>query len=250
MHAPGDRADRAAEHLRSLLLRLGLAARITGRLLPDWRLVSAAAVRRLLAFGSLVTVAQLADFLYAPTDYVLINRLISPAAVAAYAPAVQIDAGLLLIVSGLSSVLLPKTALAHAAGKLGPERVPAFTTTYHYRLLDDPLELLLVQSDGQAFASLARDPSLARPEVFFTDAEAAYRAQRPLLPYLAWAGSLGRTGWVPPALAVIEQMSAKEIADVLSVPMNTVYSRLRVARAEFAEHVARLERVQQHRRSP
>jgi RNA polymerase sigma-70 factor (ECF subfamily) len=50
-------------------------------------------------------------------------------------------------------------------------------------------------------------------------------------------------------LAVIEQMSAKEIADVLSVPMNTVYSRLRAARAEFAEHVARLQRGK-HRRSP
>jgi RNA polymerase sigma-70 factor (ECF subfamily) len=51
-------------------------------------------------------------------------------------------------------------------------------------------------------------------------------------------------------LAVIEQMSAKEIAEVLSVPMNTVYSRLRAARAEFAEHVARFERGKQHRRSP
>lgn len=51
-------------------------------------------------------------------------------------------------------------------------------------------------------------------------------------------------------LAVIEQMSAKEIADVLSVPMNTVYSRLRAARAEFAEQVARFERSKLHRRSP
>jgi hypothetical protein len=93
--------------------------------------------------------------------------------------------------------------LAYGAGELGPASVRAFTTTYDNRVLDDPLELLLVQSDGQAFASLARDPTLARPEVFRTDAEAAYRAQRPLLPYLAWAGSTGRSGWVPPALAVL-----------------------------------------------
>src|SRR5690606_32578433 len=93
--------------------------------------------------------------------------------------------------------------LAYGAGQLGPTSVGAFTTTYDGRMLDDPLELLLVQSDGQAFASLARDPSLARPAVFFTDAEASYRAQRPLLPYAAWAVSLGRTGWVPPALAVL-----------------------------------------------
>lgn len=74
-------------------------------------------LRRLLSFGLLVTVAQLADFLYAPTDYILINRLISVDAVAIYAPAVQIDAGLLLLVSALGAVLLPKAAIAHAAGQ-------------------------------------------------------------------------------------------------------------------------------------
>ena len=93
--------------------------------------------------------------------------------------------------------------LGYGAGRLGPTSVGAFTTSYDQRVLDDPLELLLVQSDGQAFASLARDPTLARPEVFRTDAEAAYRAQRPLVPYGAWALSLGRTGWVPPALAFL-----------------------------------------------
>jgi O-antigen/teichoic acid export membrane protein len=73
--------------------------------------------RRLLAFGSLVALAQLADFLYAPTDYILINRFVSPDAVAIYAPAVQVDAGLLLLVGALAAVLLPKAALAHAAGE-------------------------------------------------------------------------------------------------------------------------------------
>ena len=77
----------------------------------DW-----AIVRGLFAFGLTVTVAQLADFLYAPTDFILINRLLDPAAVAAYAPAVQVDAALLLLVAGLASVLLPRSAVAHAAG--------------------------------------------------------------------------------------------------------------------------------------
>src|SRR5207244_5534653 len=36
--------------------------------------------------------------------------------VATYAPAVQIDAGLLLLVSGLAAVLFPRSAIAHAAG--------------------------------------------------------------------------------------------------------------------------------------
>jgi len=43
---------------------------------------------RLLELGSLVLVAQLADYLYAPTDFILINHFLTPGAVAAYAPAV------------------------------------------------------------------------------------------------------------------------------------------------------------------
>ena len=74
--------------------------------------------RRLLAFGSLVLFAQLADYLYAPTDYILINRLLGWEQIAVYTPAMQIDAGLLLLVTGLSSVMLPKTALAHTAGEM------------------------------------------------------------------------------------------------------------------------------------
>lgn len=72
-------------------------------------------VRRLLSFGSLVLVAQLAEYFYAPTDYILINHFL-PADVAAYAPGVQIDLGLLMLVTGLAAVLLPKAALAHARG--------------------------------------------------------------------------------------------------------------------------------------
>lgn len=74
-------------------------------------------VKRLLAYGSLVALAQLADFLYAPTDYILINRFVAPVAVAVYSPAVQIDGGLLLVVGAIAAVLLPKAAIAHAAGE-------------------------------------------------------------------------------------------------------------------------------------
>jgi len=48
-------------------------------------------------------------------------------------------------------------------------------------------------------------------------------------------------------LAAIEQMSAPEIASVLQVPVNTVYSRLRAARAAFSEQVARLQRGKSRR---
>ena len=43
-------------------------------------------------------------------------------------------------------------------------------------------------------------------------------------------------------LTEIEQLTAPEIAAHLSVPLNTVYSRLRAARHEFEEAVARAQR--------
>jgi RNA polymerase sigma-70 factor (ECF subfamily) len=39
----------------------------------------------------------------------------------------------------------------------------------------------------------------------------------------------------------IEEMTAPEIAQIMSIPLNTVYSRLRVARAELDEALARVE---------
>jgi O-antigen/teichoic acid export membrane protein len=78
--------------------------------------------RNLLRTGSAITLGQLADFLYAPVAFILINELISPLAAAAYTPAVQIDAALLLLVGGLSTVLLPRSALAHAAGDVSGVR--------------------------------------------------------------------------------------------------------------------------------
>jgi RNA polymerase sigma-70 factor, ECF subfamily len=40
-------------------------------------------------------------------------------------------------------------------------------------------------------------------------------------------------------LAELEQLSAREIADLVDVPLNTVYSRLRLARLDFNKAVAR-----------
>ncbi|MBV8781566.1 MAG: lipopolysaccharide biosynthesis protein [Phycisphaerae bacterium] len=83
---------------------------------PPWRMADRKIMLSLLAFGSFVLVSQLSDFLYAPTDMILINRLLSANDLAGYAPAVQIDTGLILLMTGLASVLLPKAASAHAAG--------------------------------------------------------------------------------------------------------------------------------------
>jgi hypothetical protein len=70
------------------------------------------------------------------------------------------------------------------------------------------VEAVLVSGDGQAFAALAQDPSLARPGVIRADGEYAYRAQRPLWGYLAWAGSLGQAGVVGWVLVVLEVLAA------------------------------------------
>jgi hypothetical protein len=78
--------------------------------------VQSSVMKRLVAMGAIIGVAQLADFLYAPTDYILIGRLISVTEITHYAPAVQIDAGLMLLVAAVAAVLLPRAALAHTSG--------------------------------------------------------------------------------------------------------------------------------------
>jgi len=50
-------------------------------------------------------------------------------------------------------------------------------------------------------------------------------------------------------LAELEQLGAPEIATVVGAPLNTVYSRLRLARAEFRKAVAR-HRARYERRGP
>jgi O-antigen/teichoic acid export membrane protein len=99
-----------------LIARYLAAHRVAGGLGAIRGVLDSAIMRRLLALGLLITIAQLADFLYAPTDYILINLLIDPTTVATYAPAVQIDAGLLLLVAALANVMLPKAAVAHTSG--------------------------------------------------------------------------------------------------------------------------------------
>jgi O-antigen/teichoic acid export membrane protein len=83
----------------------------------NWALLSSIA-----RFAGLIALAQLADYLYAPTDYVLINHLLSDAAAIAYTPAVQIDSGLLLLVSAVGAVLLPRAADAYAQGEISQLR--------------------------------------------------------------------------------------------------------------------------------
>ena len=105
----------AARAYGALRLLRQLPAEDTGRL--DVRVM-----KHLLGYGGLVVVAQVADFLYAPTDFLLIQALIDLGTVAVYAPAVQLDAGILLLVGGLSTVVLPISAAAFGRGDLAGVR--------------------------------------------------------------------------------------------------------------------------------
>jgi hypothetical protein len=51
-------------------------------------------------------------------DCILLEHFLGAQFVAYYSPAIQIDAALLLLVSGLAVVLYPKSAIAHAAGDI------------------------------------------------------------------------------------------------------------------------------------
>jgi O-antigen/teichoic acid export membrane protein len=97
-----------------LVARLSAAATITRAFVFELPRPDPGLARDLLATGGVIALGQLADYLYAPAAMILINRLLDPRLVAYYAPALQIDAGLLLLVSGLAAVLLPKAAVAHA----------------------------------------------------------------------------------------------------------------------------------------
>ena len=61
-------------------------------------------------------------------------------------------------------------------------------------------------------------------------------------------GELGAVKREVFVLAELEEMTVPEIAGAIGVPLNTAYSRLRVAREEFSEALARHEAAQEERR--
>jgi O-antigen/teichoic acid export membrane protein len=126
--------------LALLVTRLALARRSIPQCAHVQPSIDWAFLSRLLGFGILVVAAQLADYLYAPTDLILIDRLIGRGAVADYAPGVQVDSALLLIVAAVAGVLLPRTALAHAGGN------PRVVRMYYIRGTLATAGLLLVAS--------------------------------------------------------------------------------------------------------
>jgi hypothetical protein len=96
----------------------------------------------------------------------------------------------------------------------GEGRTPFVTL---YSGTRDQIEAVLVSGDGQAFAAIAQDPLLQRPELVPGDGEFAYRAQRPVWGYLAWLLSAGQAGAVGWALAVMTVLAAGFCVAVLGL---------------------------------
>lgn len=84
------------------------------------------------------------------------------------------------------------------------------------------------------------DDEPERPSTSSLDAEAHVERNERLVLARAALGALDDDKREVFVLAQVEQMSAKEIADIVGIPMNTVYSRLRAARAAFEAEVQRL----------
>jgi len=116
--------------------------------------------------------------------------------------------GLVIVAAIIANVV--SAADPHA----GEGRTPFVTTFAGSR---NHIEAVLVGGDGQAFAAIAEDPLLQRPELVPGQGEFAYRFQRPLWGYLAWAGSVGQAplvGWV---LAVMTVLAAGACCAVVAL---------------------------------
>lgn len=96
----------------------------------------------------------------------------------------------------------------------GRGRTPFVTTFAGER---NQIEAVLVSGDGQAFAAIAQDPLLTRPELVPGHGELAYRAQRPVWGHLAWAVSFGRPDLVGWALAGLTVVAAGGCVTVLAL---------------------------------
>jgi RNA polymerase sigma-70 factor (ECF subfamily) len=88
-------------------------------------------------------------------------------------------------------------------------------------------------------AERERDPELAAPRSALDEGDGSLERERLALAHRALS-SLDDDKREIFVLARVEQMSAPEIADILGIPLNTVYSRLRAARLSFDAEVTRL----------
>ncbi len=84
-------------------------------------------------------------------------------------------------------------------------------------------------------------PACAEAEPLASDAEHALQSNQRLLLARQALEALDDAKREVFVLARVEQMSAPEMANVLGIPLNTVYSRLRLAKLAFDAEVSRLQ---------
>ena len=126
--------------------------------------------------------------------------------------------GSLVVVASIAAVLASCIVLTRWAVS-DPSRTDGHPYVNLYDPPRDKAEAMIVVGDGQAYAALARDPTLARPGVFEPNvsqvshrSEAAYRAERPLFGWLGWLASAGQPAAVPIALMALTVLGAAVLA--------------------------------------
>lgn len=112
----------------------------------------------------------------------------------------------MLLVALMGTLIGAAVAIGYVAGQPSPccGDLKPFVSILPVPL--SRIDATLAEGDGHAFAAIAEDPLMRRPEVFQDPRDFAYREQRPVWGYLAWAGSLGgadRVGWALLVLTVL-----------------------------------------------
>ncbi len=123
-----------------------------------------------------------------------------------------------LVAVVLAGLALSTALVVASAWRQSPRCCPGgdpYISLYNRSL--SHVESVLVHGDGQAFAALAQDPSLARPAVIGSSIEYAYRAQRPVWSYIAWIGSGGQPRLVPWVLAALAAASGAAATWVMAL---------------------------------
>jgi O-antigen/teichoic acid export membrane protein len=164
-----------------LMYRAISAEKTTGEHLDPEPRPTPGLTRTLLSDGAVIVLGQLSNYLYAPAAMILINRMLDPELVAYYEAAVQVDAALLLLVSSVATVLLPKAAVAHAADDVAAVR------RYYVRGTLGTLALL-------ALAAIAA--IVAAPYIYPLWLGQEMRTTRAILPILLISTVIGGSGMV------------------------------------------------------
>ena len=144
--------------LGNIVILAGRAILTTDRFQINLFDVDPGIVKLLLAGGSFVLLAQIADWLYAPANQILIDRFLGTSVVADYVPAIQVDGAMLLLASGLATVLFPYTATAFHHQKWNDLRIYYLFGTIFSLIILTIGAVVICLIDGWLFTKWFGDP--------------------------------------------------------------------------------------------